>query len=142
MKSIWNNPQLYPQMFPWLFPYGYGGIGSTSLSDKAHKKYLLMYHDKRFQTDINFPFVAFSHSQMKASTSSSFLLVDQSRFESISNRFLNLNQNILSQISEKLANGDNFEPEIDEEKACFHVITDLDHVSSKVKGSNTSKKHM
>jgi hypothetical protein len=53
-ESIYNNPQLYPQMFPWLFAYGLGGIGSTSLSNKEHKRHLLMYHDKRFQTDINF----------------------------------------------------------------------------------------
>jgi hypothetical protein len=46
LESIYNNPQFYLQMFPWLFPYGMGGIGSTSLSDEAHKKYLLMYHDK------------------------------------------------------------------------------------------------
>jgi hypothetical protein len=45
-QSIYNNPNLYPQIFPWLFPYGYGGIGTTKLSDKAHKKFLLMYHDK------------------------------------------------------------------------------------------------
>ena len=84
-KSMWNNPQLYPQMFPWLFPYGMGGIGSTNLSDKEHKKSLLMYHDKRFQTDINFPFVAFSHSQMKQSSTQSFLLVDhwQAQFQNI-----------------------------------------------------------
>ncbi|KIM38063.1 hypothetical protein M413DRAFT_44421, partial [Hebeloma cylindrosporum] len=73
LQSMWNNPQLYPQMFPWLFPYGLGGIGTTKLSDKEHKRHLLMYHDKRFQVDINFPFVAFSHEQVKASTSQSFL---------------------------------------------------------------------
>jgi hypothetical protein len=43
---------LYPQAFPWLFPYGLGGIGSTALSDKAHIRHLLMYHDKRFQHDV------------------------------------------------------------------------------------------
>jgi hypothetical protein len=62
LKSMYNNLQLYPQMFLWLFPYGLGGIGSTQLSEAAHKHYLLMYHDKRFQTDVYFPFVAFSHS--------------------------------------------------------------------------------
>ena len=46
-KSIYSNPDLYPQMFPWLFSYGLGGIGSTALSDKEHKRHLLIYHDKR-----------------------------------------------------------------------------------------------
>ncbi|KAF9459635.1 hypothetical protein BDZ94DRAFT_1239115 [Collybia nuda] len=67
LQSIYNNPELYPQMFPWLFPYGMGGVGSTHLSDKSHKRFLLMYHDKRFQKDTHFPFVAFSHSQVKES---------------------------------------------------------------------------
>ena len=62
-QSIYNNPKLYPQIFPWLFPYGFGGVGSTKISDKLHKRYLLMYHDKRFQQDVCFPFVAFSHHQ-------------------------------------------------------------------------------
>ncbi|PBK65095.1 hypothetical protein ARMSODRAFT_892228, partial [Armillaria solidipes] len=36
-QSIYNNTSLYPSMFPWLFPYGLGGVGSATLSDKAHK---------------------------------------------------------------------------------------------------------
>jgi hypothetical protein len=59
-QSMYDNPQAYPQMFPWLFPYGpYGGIGQARLKKKVseteHKKHLLMYHDKRFQTDLYFP---------------------------------------------------------------------------------------
>lgn len=46
-STIWNNPELYCSIFPWLFPYGLGGIGmSTKLSEEAHKRWLLMYHDK------------------------------------------------------------------------------------------------
>ena len=101
LESMWNNPQLYPQMFPWLFPYGLGGIGTSTLSDKEHKRHLLMYHDKRFQVDINFPFVAFSHEQIKASTTQSLLLVDQNRFNSITDRLLNLDQSVLTSIVEK-----------------------------------------
>ena len=48
-QSIYSNPSLYPQIFPWLFPYGFGGVGSTNLSDKLHKRHLLMYHYKHFQ---------------------------------------------------------------------------------------------
>ena len=99
-ESMWNNPQLYPQMFPWLFPYGTRGISATNLSDKELKKWLLMYHDKRFQTDINFPFVAFSHSKMKQSSTQSFLHVDQARFQNITQRLLNLDQNVLADITE------------------------------------------
>jgi len=104
-ESIYNNPQLYPQMFPWLFPYGLGGIGTTTLSDKEHKRHLLMYHDKRFQTDINFPFVAFSHEQVKTASTQSYLLVDQGRFAGISERLLNLDLHVLAEITEKMQNG-------------------------------------
>ncbi len=141
-ESIYNNPQLYPQMFPWLFPYGLGGIGTTSLSDKEHKRHLLMYHDKRFQTDINFPFVAFSHEQVKTASTQSYLLVDQARFNNISQRLMNLDQNVLAEIIEKMQNGEHIKPVTESEKACFQVLNDLDHVSGKVNGSVTSKKYM
>src|ERR1700722_1288880 len=75
-ESIYNNPNLYPQIFPWLFPYGFSGIGATSLSDAEHKCHLLMYHDKCFQTNLNFSFVAFSHAQVKASLTGAFLLTE------------------------------------------------------------------
>ena len=55
-----------------------------------------MYHDKRFQVDINFPFVAFSHAQMKTSTTQSFLLADQRCFGDIADWLLNIDQNVLA----------------------------------------------
>ena len=86
--SIYDNPQSYPQMFPWLFPYGHGGIGQIHLKNKiseaVHKRQLLMYHDKRFQTDLYFPMIAFNHEQIKAGTSGSFLLAKQHKFGEIS----------------------------------------------------------
>lgn len=86
-ESIYNNASLYPSMFPWLFPYGLGGVGcADTMSATAHKKWLLMYHDKRFQVDIAFPFVAFSHEQIRASTSGGFLLADKNKFFDITER--------------------------------------------------------
>ena len=84
-QSVYNNPNLYPQIFPWLFPYGLGGIGATKLSEKLHKRYLLMYHDKHFQRDVCFPFVAFSHQQVKASTTGGVLLTETKK---LANRLL------------------------------------------------------
>jgi len=79
-KSIYNDPSLYPQAFPWLFPYGLGGVGTTTYSNKAHKHFLLMYHNKWFQYDVTFPFIAFSHLQMKAALLAGFLLAESSNF--------------------------------------------------------------
>ncbi|KDR79827.1 hypothetical protein GALMADRAFT_20966, partial [Galerina marginata CBS 339.88] len=101
-----------------------------------------MYHDKRFQTDINFPFVAFSHEQVKASATQSFLLVDQRRFGDITKRLLNLDQGVLTGLIEKMEKGEHISPGTDAEKACFQVIKDLDHVAGKMHGSTTSKKYM
>jgi hypothetical protein len=141
-QSMWNNPQLYPQMFPWLFPYGVGGIGASSISHKEHKRHLLMYHDKRFQTDINFPFVAFSHEQIKASTTQSFLLVDQRRFNDISQRLMNIDLAILNALIERLEAGEHVVPEMEPERRCFQLIKDIDAIAGKMHGSTTSKKFM
>jgi len=141
-KSIYNNLGLYPQAFPWLFPYGLGGIGTTTLSDKAHKRFLLMYHDKRFQYDVTFPFVAFSHLQMKAASSAGFLLADSSKFHDITNRLLSVDQGTLAAISKRLSEGETVKPCTEDEKACFQLVRDLDHINGKVQGSITSKKYM
>jgi len=141
-ESMYNNPQLYPQMFPWLFPYGHGGIGASGLSDKAHKRHLLMYHDKRFQTDVDFPFIAFSHEQMKASATQSFLLADQSRFDDISQRLMNADWTTMETLAKRMESGEYVKPSTPDEQRCFQIINDLDAVSGKMHGSSASKKQM
>ena len=141
-QSIYNNPNLYPQIFPWLFPYGLGGIGNGTLSEKAHKEFLLMYYDKRFQWDIAFPFVAFSHEQIKATTTGAFLLTERAKFKVIAEWLLNVNQEVLADIGKCMSEGETVRALTADEKMCFQIIKDLDHVSGKVKGSITSKKYM
>ena len=145
-QSMYDNPQAYPQMFPWLFPYGYGGIGQkihfATISETSHKHNLLMYHDKHFQTDFYFPMIAFNHEQLKAGVTGSFLLAKRKKWPDISHRLKSLNQDVLKSISEKLSNGEKFTPKTSEEKACFDLLNDLDHIGGFVKGSLTSKKHM
>ncbi|KAF5354457.1 hypothetical protein D9758_012381 [Tetrapyrgos nigripes] len=141
-ESIYNNPQLYPKMFPWLFPYGSGGIGSTHLSESRHKKWLLMYHDKRFQTEPNFPFVAFSHSQIKATTTSAFLMAERRSFPEITQRLLSLDKNVMASIAQRMAKNEKVMPQSDQEKACFQFLNDIDHVAGRVEGSTTTKKNM
>ena len=141
-QSIYNNPNLYPQIFPWLFPYGSGGISSTKLSDTLHKRYLLMYHDKRFQRDVCFPFVAFSHQQVKSSTTGGFLLAETKKFDAIADRLLNINQDVLEKIAQRMSDGEVVKPSTEDESDCFQLIRDLDHIDGKVSGSITSKKYM
>ena len=142
-ESIWHNPQLYPQMFPWLFPYGLGGVGSpTGITEKGHKKWLLMYHDKRFQLDQDFPFIAFSHEQIKTTSTQSFLLADKKIFGDIKDRILNIDQSTLSSLLERMNKDEIVKAQTVQEEQCFQLLKDLDHVAGPVKGSNTSKKWM
>ena len=145
-QSMYDNPQAYPQMFPWLFPYGFGGIGQkchfAKVSEATQKQNLLMYHDKRFQTDFYFPMIAFNHEQLKAGVTGSFLLASRKTWPETSNRLKSLDHNILKAISDKLSKGEHFTPSTSEEKKCFQLLNDLDHVGGFVKGSITSKKHM
>ena len=142
-ESIWHNPQLYPQMFPWLFPYGLGGIGTIKgISDKIHKKWLLMYHDKRFQIDHDFPFIAFSHEQIKTTSTQCFLLAEKKIFDDIKHRILNINKAVLTNIMERMSKEEFVKPQNKEEEDCFQLMKDVDHVAGPVKGSNTSKKWM
>ena len=101
-----------------------------------------MYHDKRFQTDINFPFVAFSHEQIKTSTTQSFLLVDQRRFTDISRRLMSVNLVTLNVLIERLEAGVHIIPETEPERLCFQLIKDIDAIAGKMHGSTTSKKFM
>jgi len=45
-----------------------------------HKRPLLMYYDKRFQKDPHFPLIAFTHDQMKESTTAGYLTADKGPF--------------------------------------------------------------
>ena len=146
-QSIYHNPQLYPMMFPYLFPYGLGGIGNVNseavhMSDMTHKRKLLMYHDKRFQMDAYFPLVAFNHEQIKSSTTGGYLLTERKNFDEIANRLLSIDTTVLEDLSRRLTKGDRIRPETPEEKACYALISDLDHVGGHVQGSITSKKYM
>jgi hypothetical protein len=133
-------------MMPWLFPYGLGGIGNTlqqaEVSDTAHKRHLLMYYDKRFQKDLYFPLIAFNYEQIKQGTTGGYLLAKKSKFDDISRHLMDLDIGTLKNLSERMEAGEKVTPETDEEKMCFQLIKDLDHVGGHVKGSITSKKYM
>jgi hypothetical protein len=145
-ESIYHNSKLYTQMFPWLFPYGMGGFGNVfntyEISENQHKRHLLMYHDKRFQMDSYFLLMAFNHQQIKESTTGGYLLTNKQSFGDISHRLMNLDQEVLVTLTDRMAKGEHVKPESSEEKNCFQLIKDLDHVAGKVQGSLTSKKYM
>ncbi|KAJ7030896.1 hypothetical protein C8F04DRAFT_1211613 [Mycena alexandri] len=114
-ESMYDNPQAYPQLFPWFFPYGMGGFENAKIvgrvSEETHKRKLLLYHDKCFQTDVYFPIVVFNHAQMKSSSTSSFLVAKRA-----------------NSISERMIEGEIVKPVTEDEKNCFNVLTDIDKI--------------
>ena len=79
---------------------------------------------------------------MREGTTGGYLLAEKQSFPVIADRLLNLNSDTLSDIAKRMANGERLKPQTLEEKACFQVIHDLDHVGRHVQGSITNKKYM
>jgi Helitron helicase-like domain at N-terminus/PIF1-like helicase len=145
-ESIYKNSQLFPSMMPWLFPYGLGGICNNlhqgPMSTIAHKRHLLMYHDKRFQMDPGFALIALNHEQIQESTTGGYLIAEKSSFSEITDRLHNIDLNVLSDISTRLSQNIRVKPETKAEKLCYKLMNDLETVGGHVKGSATSKKYM
>lgn len=147
--SMYNDPKAYPGMFPHLFPYGYGGLGfrkyERRFTEKNHRTHLMMYYDKRFQTDPYFPMIAFNHSQMKSSSRASFLVSRRSTFPEISKRLRQVEtiyKDTLSSMIARMKEDTYTVAETEGEKICEAVLRDLDHVGGQVEGSTTGKKFM
>lgn len=144
--STFNNPGLYPQMFPWLFPYGKGGLDQPQhkriISSATRKKWLLQYHDKRFQTDSFFPLIALNQEQIKQSSKGSRVMANRKNFANISDRLLNLDLGVLDEMIEKMANGQRIHDPSEAETMCFRAMRDLDLVGKHVQGSFTNKRFM
>jgi hypothetical protein len=146
-ESIFKNPQLYPQAFPWLFPYGLGGVENQNgrysvVSARKRIRALLLYHDKRFQTDPYFPLVAMNNSQIKDSSKGGFLLTKKKNFRLVADRLLNINTEVLTSMLARMEKGEHISPSTSEEKLAYQVINDIDHVAHHVENSLTNKKYM
>lgn len=119
---MYGNPQLYPQMFPHLFSYGLGGLsnarGYTPNSEKAHKKHLLMYHDKRFQQDATFCLITFNHEQRKNSAVRGHILAKRADIHRIADRILNLDGDVLQDLI-KCMQTEHVKPQTEAETQCF-----------------------
>ncbi len=92
--------------------------------------------------DPTFTFVAFSHAQIKASTTGTFLLAERSKFNNVTDHILNVDPEVLKSMAKRMADSEWIRPMTEAEKACLRIIDDLDSVSAKIKGSATTKKHM
>ncbi|KAJ7191442.1 hypothetical protein GGX14DRAFT_537861 [Mycena pura] len=139
-QSLYHNVQLYPQMFPWLFPYGKGGIGNPL--HKKTLKLLLMYHDKRFQTDFYFPMIAFNDIQIKAGSSGSYLLAKSKNFRNVVERLMKIDTAVVTDLARRLEQGEHIKSKTESEQLCFDLLNELEYVGGHVQGSLTAKKYM
>lgn len=69
-------------------------------------------------------------------------MTEKQSFPIIADRLLNLDSEVLTDIAKRMTDGERVKPQTPEEKACFQVIHDLDHVGRHVQGSITNKKYM
>ncbi|KAF7974567.1 hypothetical protein HWV62_11934 [Athelia sp. TMB] len=145
-QSTYDNPGLYPQMFPWLFPYGKGGLDQPHhekiISNATRKRWMLMYHDKRFQKDSFFPLIVLNQEQIKQSSAGSRVMVTKKNFNDISDRLLALDVNVLESMIKKMESGERIDAPSPEESLCFRTMRDIDLVAKHVQGSFTSKRYM
>ena len=70
------------------------------------------------------------------------MLAETRKFNDIANRLLNINQDILQNIAQRMSTGEVVKPCTEDENDCFQLIRDLDHIDGKVSGSITSKRFM
>lgn len=144
-ENMYGNPQLYPQMIPHLFPYGFGGLSNsrkcTHISDKAHKKHLLMYHNKRFQQDATFCLITFNHEQRRNSATGGHILAKRADIHKVADRILNLDSSVLQDLINQMQTK-HVKSQTEAERKCFQVLSDIDYVNAHVQGSITSKKDM
>jgi hypothetical protein len=65
------------------------------MSSISQKKYLLMYHDMRFQTDPGFSLIAFNQEQIQQSSSAGFVTAEKPYFVEVAKRLMTLNKSVL-----------------------------------------------
>ena len=142
--SMYHNPSLYPGMFPWLYPYGLGGFENpnitTRLSRIEHIRHLLMYADRRFQTDEYFPLIAFNQEQIRGSTRGGYLLTKRSNFEAAANKILGIDRDALQALIDRAGKGEYLKPDNPAEKQCFELLSLIDLVGNHVPASVAQRK--
>ena len=65
-----------------------------------------MYYDKQFQKDPHFPLIAFNHEQMKESTTAGYLTAERKSFHDITDRLMNVNLEVLSDLTKRMTEGE------------------------------------
>ncbi|CAF1541738.1 unnamed protein product, partial [Rotaria sp. Silwood1] len=80
------NTSFLPGLYPTLFPYGVGGVEDERRQVRVpygkHIRYLLSYHDHRFEMNTSFIFVTFNILQRRTACAKARILVSRPYFTS------------------------------------------------------------
>ena len=104
-EPTFYNPKLYPCLFPWLFPYRTGGISNELMLHNVHPrtqiKHYPNYHDRRFQVDEYFPYIAFNQYQIKSSSQGAFVLIEKRKMGYVAEEILDLDIDVLTALIDR-----------------------------------------
>lgn len=126
--------------FPTLFPYGKGGFETERPIDvpyETHVKWSMLYADKRFRKDTQFPFQVFGICQKREVCRSAVLQMKRSHFTRQINLILTLTPEDLIKASQEETRKVRFS------NPAIQALRDqLGAVRTRVKGTDESRQHV
>jgi len=113
----------------------------VKISDRVHKKHLMMYYDKRFQTDPEFALIALNQEQIIEGSRSGAFLSEKPKFKRLIDMIAATDKQVFADLAEKMDLDGGYHPQTDDEKRCFKILGELDMVTGHVTGSMTAKRY-
>ena len=135
-----SNPNHLMGCFPTLFPYGVGGFETErpiNVPYETHAKWSMLYADKRFRKDIQFPFQVFGICQKREVCRSSVLQMKRSHFNQQINLISTLTPDDLIKASQEESRKVRFT-----NPAVQALREQLGAVRTRVKGTDESRQHV
>lgn len=126
--------------FPTLFPYGLGGFEVKREVDvpyEVHVRWAMMYHDRRFRKDYQFPFIVFGVCQKREVCRSAVLQMRKSNYSKQMDIISQLKPSDLVKASEEETKGVPFSS-----AAVRALRNQLSAVRTRVKGTDESRQHV
>ena len=123
--------------FPTLFPFGLGGFETerqVNVSYEAHVRWALQYEDRRFRTDLHFPFQVFGVCQKRQVCRASILQMKRGSYLRHQNLLSTIKANDLIKASEEETRGVPFS-----NPAVRTLRNQLKAVKTRVQGSDESR---
>ena len=135
-----SNPNHLMGCFPMLFPYGKGGFKTERPIDvpyETHAKWCMLYADKRFRKDTQFPFQVFGICQKREVCRSAVLQMKRTDFTRQINLISTITPDDLKKASEEETRKVRFS-----NPAVQALRGQLATVRTRVKGTDESRQHV